>query len=63
MTLTKDSTRKEFEEELRKILFKTLPEREFVIYVTPQMREALDKAIDEEFKKLTKNDIRTNTHV
>lgn len=63
MTLTKDSTREEFEKELRELLFKTPPEREFVIYVTPQMREAIDKAIEEEFKRLTQNDISTNTHV
>jgi hypothetical protein len=54
MTLTKDSTREEFEEVFREVYFSTPPEREFVVYAPPKFWEAVDIAIEEEFKKLIK---------
>lgn len=53
MTLTKDSTKEEFEKEIRELYSDAPPEREWIIYAPPEFWEAFDKAVDEEIKILT----------
>lgn len=63
MTLAKYTSEEEIEKIIQEIYFSTSPEREFVIYAPPEFWDAVNIAIEEEFKKLIQNDISTNTHV